>query len=209
MNIGVEQDNGTRVWGTITGIVGLVVTGTFVTTTTSKVLNTVVAYTSEINRPLEILRATSCDLKNNDNEVTLEDISYDEYFNYPIKNLPGQRPNNFYYDRVLGGSLPYQGTLYLFPTPSQSSITLNFTYTDSLQQMLNSGDTQDLPQEWTLPLLTNLAALLAQLGYGKMVELQPLQALAKEHYMLIKNFDSDDEALSILPYNSFRPGNIF
>lgn len=197
-NIGLEQDDGTRLWGVVNSInTGtLTLTCSFTTTTTAQVNNTVVLYSKKINRPLEILRGNTLDLKAANSEVTMEDLSYDEYFDLPVKNTPG-RPNNFYYDRILSNGLPFTGTLYLYNAPNKVYQIVNFTYTDCLQDMLNSTDNFDLPQEWLLPIMTNLAALLANFGYGKQINLESLQTMADRHYQILKSFDSDTESLKI------------
>lgn len=195
MFIGLELDDNSRQWGTISNIVGNVITLSFTTTTTSAVLNTVVAYTAKINRPLRVLRATLCDLKNNKSEVPLMDISFDKYFNIPLKSMTG-RPNNFYYDKQINGGITYTGTLYLFPQPFQSSTVLNFTYYDGIQDMLHSTDTTDFPQEWLYPVVVNLATELAY-PYGKLTELQVFLPKAIEMKKAINDFDSDDESLTL------------
>lgn len=198
--IGVEQDDFSRVWGTITSIntSSNVIIGTFVTTTTCSRTNTVIAYTTKINRPLEVLRATMLDLKSGSTpaERTMGQLSYDEYFNMPIKQT-ASTPNQFYYDRILNNGIPFTGTMYLYPDPYKSYQIINFTYTDSLQDMLNNNDNLDLPQEWLLPIISNLSVLLAGMGYGKVAEMQTLQQLAAQHYAILKAFDSDSESLMI------------
>lgn len=197
MFIGLEQDDQSRIWGTITNISGTTITCSFTTTTTSTAsnLNTVVAYTSLINRPLRVLRATLCDLKSNNSEVTMGDFTYDEYFNLPIKNQGG-RPNNWYYDKVLDNGLPYTGTLYVFPSPSATSQVINFTYYDSIQDMLLSNNTVDFPQEWTRALVLNLACELAE-DYGKQIQLQTLQPRADRALLRAQRNDDDDESLQL------------
>lgn len=202
MSIGLELDNNTRQWGTISNISGLVITLSFSTTNTSAATNTVVAYSALINKPIEILRTTTLDLKNGNNEVTMMDLGYDEYFNLPVKTTLG-RPVNWYYDRVLNNSLPYTGTLYLFPQPSNVYQIVNFTYCDSIQDLLNNGDNVDFPRGWLLPICSNLAVLLAAWGYGKFQELPQLQQLALSYKGILDNYDADEGSISILP-NSFN-----
>jgi hypothetical protein len=203
MNVGLEQDDGTRLWGTINSInTGTqTLTCSFTTTTTAAAGNTLVAYTTSslINRPLRIIRATTMDLKNDDEESTMMAIGYDAYFNLPLKTSAG-RPVNFYYDKLLNNGISYTGTLYLYPDPDAVWVLINFTYLDSIQDMINSTDNVDFPQEWIYPLVVNLAAELAY-AYGKYVELQQLQPKAQQLKAILDNFDSDDESLIIMPDN--------
>lgn len=196
MNIGLELDNNSRQWGAITNIVSNNITVSFNTTDTSASNNTVVAYSTLINRPLNIIRATTMDLKNNNNEVPMMKISYDDYYNLPLKSTIPGRSTNFCYEKLLNNSLSYSGTLSLFPNPQQSSVIMNFTYLDSIQDMLNTTDNIDFPQEWLYPLVFNLAVELAY-AYGKMTELQILQPKANDLKARIEMFDADDEPIMI------------
>ena len=196
-NIGIELANGTRQWTTIVSINSGTKTVTLNASVTSTASSgaTVITYTTLINRPLRILRGTLLDLSNSNTEVTMQDISYDEYFSFPIKSNPG-RPNNFYYDRLLGNSLPYTGTLYVYPTPDSVNRLIVFSYCDSIQDMLNNGDTLDLPQEWLLSITANLAVLLGKWGYGKFQELQALEPTAQMYKEQMLDFDSDDSDIT-------------
>jgi hypothetical protein len=195
MNIGIEVNDGTRQWSTITtkGVSTISFADTL--TVDADSTNTVVAYTSKINRPLEIIRATSCDLKNNNSEVQIGDISYDEYFNMPLKTTVG-RPCNFYYDRLINNSLPYTGTLYLFPCPDTCSTVINFSYYDCIQDIVNSNETVDLPQEWLPAIYMGLAAELC-IPYDKTEKLQMIKPIAEQLRAELESFDSDIEDLNI------------
>lgn len=199
-NIGIELNNGIRQWTTISSINTGTLTITLATNLsfTSTAANTVITYTNKLNRPLRILRATTLDLKSNNNEVTMQDISFDDYFSFPVKSNQG-RPNNFYYDRVTNNTLPYTGTLYIYPQPQLVCQIMVFTYVDSFQDMINGTDNMDLPQEWLLPTCANLALTLAKWGYGKFIEVQNLQATVDAYLADIENFDSDDSSLTLSP----------
>lgn len=198
-NIGIELDSGTRQWFTISAINTSTKTVTLSGTVDSaaSTSNTVVTYTSKINRPLEIIQATCLDLKNSNSATSMMDLSFDEYFNLPIKTSSGQRFNNYYYDRLLNNTLPYTGTLYLFPQPSAVWVILNFIYYDEIQDMVNNSDSPDFPQEWLYAIITNLAVELAAFGYGKLTELAPLQQKALQLKQELLNFDNDDSSLKI------------
>lgn len=197
-NIGIELDDKSRQWTTITNINTntLVVTLNANTNTTAASGNTVITYTSKINRPLEILRATLLDLSTN-TETPIEKLTYDQYFNTPIKTVNG-RPVNFYYDRLLNNSLPYTGSLYVYLDPDSSKYIIKFSYYDAIQDVVNSTDTLDFPQEWALPIAANLAVLLASFGYGKLIEAQATTQMAMLLKEQLKSFDSDDEYMTLV-----------
>lgn len=191
--IGIELDDGTRQWTTIASIPdGTSVNVNNALTDEASAENTVITYTTKITRPLRILRSTVLSL-DNDSETTMGDLSYDEYFNMPIKTTLGS-PNNFYYDKLLSGSSPYTGTLYLFPTPNNVNDIIVFTYQESLSDMTNTTDYSDFPQEWGYALIFNLACELAY-HYGKFAELQQIQPKADMELAIVQNFDSDDSPI--------------
>ena len=191
--IGIELDDGTRQWTTIASIPdGTSVNVNNALTDEASAENTVITYTTKITRPLRILRSTVLSL-DNDSETTMGDLSYDEYFNMPIKTTLGS-PNNFYYDKLLSGSSPYTGTLYLFPTPNNVNDIIVCTYQESLSDMTNTTDYSDFPQEWGYALIFNLACELAY-HYGKFAELQQIQPKADMELAIVQNFDSDDSPI--------------
>lgn len=201
-NIGIELNNLSRQWTTITAINSSVVTLNTTLSSAASLGNTVITYTSKINRPLEILRASLLDLSTN-TEIPMEKLTYDQYFNTPIKQV-NFRPVNYYYDRVLNNTLPYTGTLYVYGNPESSKYIMKFSYLDTLTDIVNPTDILDIPQEWLLTLTTNLAVLLSNLGYGKLIEAQATQQLAASLKEKLKAFDSDDEPLSIVINSTSR-----
>lgn len=201
-NIGIELDNLSRFWTTITNIVGNTVTLNSSLTSQATSGNTIITYTSKINRPIEVLRATLLDLTTQ-TETPLEKLTYDQYFNTPIKTVNG-RPVNFYYDRVLNNSLPFTGTLYLYLNPDSSKYIIRFSYQDMILDVVNPTDTLDIPQTWLLAITSNLAVTLAALGYGKLIEAQATTALAAQELKNKETDDSDDEYFSIVINNNSR-----
>jgi hypothetical protein len=201
-NVGIELDDGTRQWTTITTVnSSVLITVNTALTGAAASGNTVVTYTSKINRPLDIILATTLDLSDSNlSETTMQAISHDQYKYTPVKSSSG-RPNNFYYDKLLNNSLPYTGTLYVYPTPDDVNKIIKFTYYDSFADVVSTTDKAEFPQEWTLAIVSNLALLLAKLGYGKATEAQLLEPIATmQKAMLLRN-DSDTESLFISPDN--------
>lgn len=193
--IGIKLDNGTRFWTTVSGSpAGTTVTLTDALTSSASSGATVIAYTAKINRPLQITRGTVKDLSNNSEVKINFDLSYDEYFDFPLKNSVG-RPNQAYYDKLIQGNTPYTGTLYLYPTPNNVDQIIIFSYQEPLSDMINSTDYPDFPQQWLSPLISNLRCELCP-RYGKFAELQSLQPIAETEFQLLKSFDNDDSSLS-------------
>lgn len=192
--IGIQLDNGTRQWSIVSGSpVSSTVTITDTLSSSASAGNSIITYTSKINRPLEILRSNTLDLFNSNTESQMSKISYDEYFDTPVKSISG-RPNNFYYDRLINNAISYTGALYLFPTPSTVTDIIVFTYYDGIQDFDNSTDDADFPQEWYYAIVVNLAVELAY-AYGKYPELDKLEPKAMLLKETLKSFDTDDEPL--------------
>lgn len=193
--IGIELDDSTRQWTTIVSVDSSTqVTVTASLTAAAASGNTVITYTSKLNRPLKILRATILDL-NTLTETQMMPLSYDDYFNMPLKTTAGT-PNNYYYDKLITNAIPHTGTLYLFPRPNNVDKIVSFSYLDSIQDFDSSTDNADFPQEWLYPLAYNLAVELCPI-YGKLQELPVLQPKADAFKAMINNFDSDNEDLNI------------
>lgn len=188
--IGIKLDDGTRQWTTISSIpnsTSVIVTDALTSAAASG--NTVVSYTTKINRPLRILRGTVFDLVSS-NESQLSMNSYDEYFDIPFKTTAGS-PNNFYYDKLLDN-----GVLYLFPTPNEVDKIIKFTYHDALMDMDNINDDFDFPSEWYMTLLYNLAVELCY-AYQKLQELPVYENKANLLKLKAKSWDGDEESLQI------------
>lgn len=203
-NIGIELDDLSRQWTTISAIntTTKVVTLNAALTNSASSGNTLITYTNKINRPLEILRGTLLDLSTGV-ENPFEILTFDQYFNLPIKTN-NSRPINAYYDQLLNNSLPYTGTLHVYGNPDSSKYIINFTYKDTIQDVVNASDILDFPQEWQLTIIQGLALKLSKFGYGKLIEAQAIEQEVELGKEAIKAADSDNEYLTIVINSSNR-----
>lgn len=194
--IGIELDDKSRQWTTIVSVDSATqITVTASLTDAAASGNTLVAFTNKISdRPLRILDMRRVQLDDNKVATTMDQIGYSEYFNLPLKDTDGS-PSNYYYDKLLDA-----GQLYVFNRPDNVNILLEFTYHESIEDVDNGTDSLDFPTEWTLPLIFGLAELL-MIAYGKFSELPNISAKALEYKTLVRDFDSDETPLSILPEN--------
>lgn len=197
-NIGIELDDGTRQWSTIVSVDSSTqITITTALTDTAASGNTIVTYTGRISdRPLRILDMRRVQLDQNKASSQMEIIGYSEYFNLPLKTTDGS-PLNFYYDKLLD-----EGQLYVYPRPDDVNMLLEFTYHEALEDVDNGTDSVDFPSEWTLPLIYGLAAEL-MVAYGKFQELPIIQGKADQYKQIVREFDSDEDPLFILPENNY------
>lgn len=191
--IGVELDDGSRQWTTITTVnSSTLLTLTATLTAASAVDNTVITYTSKLSRPIRIIRGTTKDLKNEGTETMMQPLGFDEYFNLPSKTT-GSVPNNFYYDRMLNN-----GQFYVFPEPNDVTKIITFTYLEALEDTGSATDEIDIPKEWLLPVIWNLGVELAY-AYGEFPALDKVEPRANQLFEVVKYYDTDDESLRLAP----------
>lgn len=192
--VGIQLDDSTRQWTTIVSVDSATqITVTASLTAAAASGNTLIAYTSKIaDRPLRILDMRSIDLAQDKNSISMSIIGYDEYFNIPAKSTDG-RPLNFYYDKLLDA-----GQVYLFPRPNNVNELLEFTYHEAIEDVDSGTDSMDFPTEWTLPLIYGLASELC-VAYGKFQEMQVIEGKAQQYKAIVRDFDSDEAPLYILP----------
>jgi hypothetical protein len=193
-NIGIELDDYSRQWTTIVSVDSSTqVTITAALTAAAASGNTVVTYTNKISdRPLRILDMRKVQLDDSKISSQMEQIGYAEYFNIPLKTTDGA-PLNFYYDKLLGS-----GQLYVFPRPNDVNSILEFTYHEAIEDVDSGTNSMDFPTEWTLPLIYGLAAEL-MVAYGKFQELPIIQGKADQYKAIVRDFDSDEDPMFILP----------
>lgn len=193
-NIGIELDDGTRQWTTIVSVDSSTqVTVTDALTGAAASGNTVIAYTSKINRPLEIPNARRMDLTTA-SETKLEKKTHAQYFELNNKTQTGS-PNLYHYDRQLTLS-----KLYLWSVPSNVNEIIKFTYHDVIEDFDNPTDNADFPEEWLEPITDGLAWRLSKSGYGVPKEKRDeLQATAERSFELAKSFDTELGSLQVVP----------
>jgi hypothetical protein len=156
-NIGIQVDDGTLHWTTISSIASNDVTIASGIDAAAAAGNLVFAYTTKLVRPLSILSARRF------NAVSLLDTPislYDriEYEEFPNKTTEGT-VNGIYYDRRGGANS--SGLLYTWPEPDSTDELIKFTFARPIQDFSTSSDDPDLPQEWIEALTWNLARRMA------------------------------------------------
>lgn len=149
-NIGIEQDDNTIHWTTISSISTLTIGLTDNLTANATSGNKVYVYQTKITRPEKV---NQCRLRyNNDvTDVVLDQISRDTYFGYSNKYSQG-KPNSYFYDKQLSN-----GYIYIYPTPDNATDTIKFTFEKQFFDFSSAIDDPDFPVEWLLPIATNLA----------------------------------------------------
>ena len=156
--VGVVLDDNTTHWTTISAVGSGTITLNDATTYAASDGNSVFTYTTAANRPFRI---TSARLQRTDQyEVPLNEIGRLEYRELPNKTATGS-PSMFFYDP--GNAT---GKFYLYTTPDDPEMYVNYTFVRTFEDFDNSTDEPDFPQEWYDALVYNLAYRLAP-TYGK------------------------------------------
>lgn len=154
--IGVQLDDGTLHWTTVNGAPsGTTVTLTAVLTDSAALGNRVIAYQTNLVRPLKILSARRYNFASAI-DTPIEEMDRVEYQEMPNKTSSGA-VNGFYYDRRTNTS----GYLYLWPAPASVDDAIKMTIARAIEDFTVAGDDADLPQEWIRAIEWGLADEIA------------------------------------------------
>lgn len=155
-NVGVVVDDGTIHWTTAT------VSGSTLTLATgidddAASGNRVIAYTSKAIRPIDIMSAR---LHNLDSGIDTPLTEFDriEYRELPNKTTEAT-VNGFFFDRRRGASS--SAKFYVWPEPDSVDDVVKYTFRRPYQDATAASDNPDMPGDWYLPLMYNVAVLLA------------------------------------------------
>lgn len=171
--IGVELDNGTIKWTTVSGAPsGTTITLASMLFGTAAVDNHVYTYTSKIQRPIAIVegRRISADRV----DTPLLQVSRLEYMSLANKASSGI-VNQFYYDPQIT-----DGAIYVWPTCADVQDTLEFTIHKRIMDFDTSTDDGEFPIEWQDAIVNNLAIRIGiKLGIAPSKELKDLAEMGK------------------------------
>lgn len=157
-NIGIELDDGTMQWTTISGKSSTTATIAAIggLTASATAGNLVVAYTTNLVRPLKIISARRY------NFASAIDTPIDPYDRVEYQELPNKTNastvNGYFYDRRGGANA--SGYLYLWPQPSVVDEAVKFTFARPIQDISTAANTADFPDEWFQALAFNLAVVM-------------------------------------------------
>lgn len=191
-HIGIELDDNTRQWTTITSIIDdttVVISNAL--TDQATIGKTVISYTNKIARPLGIIQARTFDL-NNEQEIEIKLIPHDEYFAIPLKSS-GILPTKLFYQE--GYPL---GLIYVWGTPNTVDHVIKFSYMAQISDATGSADNFDFPPEWQLALTYNLAVLIGE-PYVSQEKFAKLEMKAAKFLAEIELSTCDDTRIQLMP----------
>ena len=167
--IGVEQDDGSMHWTTVNGAPsGTTVVLTAALTDEAADGNKIYTYTASsdrIPRPLRVYSANI--LETTDDTVWELEIADREDFFKLSDRTTESIPNCLYYEPGLGdatadptSATTWYGTFHFWPRFDGGDHVIEFSYQRPAQDFDATGDHPDFPQEFYLPIVLELAALL-------------------------------------------------
>jgi hypothetical protein len=189
--IGVEQDDETIHWTTISSVVGTTIGLTAALTAAVSSDNKVWAYQTKVGRPERVLSARYIDSNDNLSPCTM--LARDTYYNLPDKNNTGQVTQVYYEPKLT------YGTIFVYNTPSVVGSVVKFTYEVQFFDFDTLINTADFPTEWLLPIIYNLAYLLS-FEYGISEErLNRIEGLAVKSLEDAQGYDRENTAIFFQP----------
>ncbi|MBX4215918.1 hypothetical protein KW797_03140 [Candidatus Parcubacteria bacterium] len=188
--IGIVQDDDTIHWTTVNGApAGAVVTLTAVTTAAATTGNAVYAFAAKAARPLRISHARRRD--DAESEIPIDVNGEEDYYNLPNKSSEGP-PLMVYYKPTLGN-----GTLHVWPVTDTVDVYLILVGFMPLEDLDDSGNTPDFPQECYQAIVWGLADEI-KIEYGVDRETSDqIEKKAKYWLDMVTDFDVEEADIVI------------
>lgn len=161
--IGIEIDDGTIHWTTVSSSSSATITIATALDGAAAVDNYIYVYTAaadRITRPERVYHAYTNDV-NSGYDQEMEIITYQEYVSLTNKSQSESYPLQLYYDPQLGNNAMF----HWWPRHQNGRKIMVIRYRRPFEDFDASTDTPDFPASWSLALIWGLAALLAP-GYG-------------------------------------------
>ena len=200
--IGVELDDGTMHWTTVSGAPAgttvVLATGLASAAAIDSHVYTYTATTGRITRPLKVIQASSFDYET-DTEQPVNIISRDEWIRLSDKTPESDRVNQIYYDPQLT-----RGVLYFYPRFRNGNSIIKIWFRRPLEDMDAAGDTLDYPQEWEAAVMWGLAASLGY-EFGVPARKQTmLEGKATQERMLAESIGNEEGSVFFMPERRSR-----
>jgi hypothetical protein len=196
--IGVELDNGDMHWTTVNGNPpSTEVTLTTGVSSAASSGNRVYYYQTKLARPLRVTKAYSKEVAG-DSDTPIEIITSHEYMELSIKSTESY-PIKLYYDPQID-----PGIVNFWPRFSNGDRIVVMQVVRPLGDFDATGDNPDFPQEWNLPLILELACLLAP-DYGLEPVAQGLLRKQADKWIdMVSQNDYEEGTIQFTPNLSMR-----
>lgn len=193
--LGINLDDNDIYWTRVSNIVGSEVFFTVGDSLPSQASSGALTfnYTTKLDVPLDVYDAVRTD--DGIRDIPLNYLSYQEYLYIPNKDDTTSTPVSYQYDRQLDDTI-----IRLWPTPYNSKVVVKLLIGQRITNMDLNNDEIEFPDEWQLPLVLQLAVLLAP-SYGKNKDagFTNLVAQANQALELAKAFDNEVGSIYFQP----------
>lgn len=191
--IGIELSDNSMQWTTINGAPsGSTITLTTALTGAASNDAQVFTYTTKLQRPLKIIKAYRYDVVN---DIRTEIESLSKYDLLALSSVTSESyPYYYAYDPQLT-----DGIFYFYPRFNTGDYILQVTFHRPFEDFDGAADTPDFPQEWYLPIMLELAAIIGPKYGVTLKERLSLFAEAKAYRDEVLGFSSDNDSIRIVP----------
>lgn len=190
--VGIEQDDGTRLWTTATKV-GNTLTLADALTANVAAARSVYFYTARPARPLRVLHARR--RSNSDSvDVPVRIEAHNYYYDQPAKSSPGTAVHCFYQPTLVSGSL------FVWQPAGDVNQQLRLTVERPFALVTSTQDIPDIPDEWNVPFTYMLSKHLEP-SYGLMDDRRraELRADADRYEAEALAFDEDTGSIYFAP----------
>ena len=206
--LGIELDDGTVQWTTVSSGGGTTtLTAATGLTSAASSGNRIFAYTASadrVQRPLRILDANILQVSD-ETSWGIDIEEYSDYYSLSNRTTDGV-PTAIFYDAGLGAttadpssSTNWYGTIFVYPRFEDGKKVIEFTYQRPFQDFDAASDNPDFPQEFYLPLMLELAAMLGPKAGLTIEERRSLFAEAKVYLDLALETIVSEGSFRIIP----------
>lgn len=140
-------------------------------------------------RPLKLKHCRRRDSANN--EISVDVVSRQDYMDQPTKSTESQVLMAYYDPQITNG------VLYVWPTGAPNDLTLILTFQRPIQDFDANGNNPDLPDEWNIWLVYQLALLISPIYSGAIRT--DLAQVAGGLLGPLKDFDTEQVAIQFQP----------
>lgn len=191
-NIGIELDDGTIHWTTITSIpdsTSVIINSALASAASEN--NNVYVYTTIMGRPLEITQARL--LRDDNTTITMRPLSRREYFSIPnrtVTSTPIQYFSDYQKDKTF---------IYIYPASETVANRIELSYKRLIEDFDNSTDSADFPQEWLGAIIYNLAVAAAPKYFKEEKVNGMISTLASQYLQGLKSYDQEKVSFKLRP----------
>lgn len=193
--VGIELDDGTLQWSTITSKTSTTILIPDALTDSASSGNLVVSYTTKMVRPLKIISARRYNFASAI-DTPLTEYDRVEYQKQPNKTSTGV-VSAYFYDRRGGANTT--GYIYLWPQPSIVDEAVKFTFARPIQDFSTAANNADFPDEWFQALAFNLAVVMGPEYDLPEVKLARLEKMAGQYLLQASWWERELTEIRFIP----------